>query len=274
MRERVKAVTRDGGLGGAMAEFDGIRIIGIDCATDDRKVAVAVGTLSENCALVDNVRVCGGRAGRAIDVVCQTVRAGTKTLLALDAPLGWPITLGKALAEHRAGQPIVADSNHLFRRETDRIVKQIIGQQPLDVGADRIARTAHRALMLIKEIGERIGTAVNLAWAPSDIGILSAIEVYPAATLKARGIPARQYKQSEQREARRALISRITEICTLPTDTESLESCADAIDAAVCVVAGVDFLLDRCIAPTDLSTARREGWIWVARPNQNPPNSI
>jgi len=36
-----------------------------------------------------------------------------------------------------------------------------------------------------------------------------------------------------------------------------------ALDAALCVCAGLDFLAGDVVRPKDLSSAKREGWIWV-----------
>jgi hypothetical protein len=38
---------------------------------------------------------------------------------------------------------------------------------------------------------------------------------------------------------------------------------ADAFDSVVCLLAAADFIRGLCYAPPDLTTARREGWIWV-----------
>ena len=43
-----------------------------------------------------------------------------------------------------------------------------------------------------------------------------------------------------------------------------LTSNADALDAAVCVLAGRDFIRGHALSPPDLDEAKREGWIWVA----------
>ena len=42
---------------------------------------------------------------------------------------------------------------------------------------------------------------------------------------------------------------------------------ADVLDAALCVVAALDFLSGEGMPPDEPKVARREGWIWVRRPN-------
>jgi hypothetical protein len=42
---------------------------------------------------------------------------------------------------------------------------------------------------------------------------------------------------------------------------------ADALDAAVCVVAAGDFLAGSTMPPEDLALAPREGWIWARAKN-------
>ena len=43
-----------------------------------------------------------------------------------------------------------------------------------------------------------------------------------------------------------------------------LPASADALDALVCVLAAADFMRGRAGPPSDLETARQEGWIWTA----------
>jgi hypothetical protein len=40
-----------------------------------------------------------------------------------------------------------------------------------------------------------------------------------------------------------------------------------AFDAAVCVLAAMDFLTAEVFEPSDPDTARQEGWIWVRKPH-------
>lgn len=70
----------------------------------------------------------------------------------MDAPLGWPRPLGPALSDHRAGEPIDPPADTLFHRETDGVVHRTVGKRPMEVGADRIARTARSAVELIGEL--------------------------------------------------------------------------------------------------------------------------
>src|SRR5262245_54695992 len=173
-----------------------MNIIGIDCATQDKKVGVALGRLTPTHLEVLDVYDPHRGSDSILEYLVKSFVLGEPTLLALDAPLGWPAKLGPALVEHTAGDHIALEANKLFRRRTDACIKEKLDRQSLDVGADRIARTAHSALKLLKDLAERLSTRIPLAWNPQITGI-AAIEVYPAATLAAYGIPARAYKPAE-----------------------------------------------------------------------------
>ena len=167
------------------------QLIGVDCAVNRKDVGVAYGTCSNGRCTIERLVVAHkDPAG----LISKAVRRHSCTLLALDSPLGWPERLGRALSQHEAAVPIKADPNLLFRRETDRFIRQTIGKQPLDVGADRIARTAVASLQLIADVASRIESPVPLAWSPKLDGLISSIEVYPAATLEVHGLSSRGYK--------------------------------------------------------------------------------
>ncbi|MGH3056148.1 MAG: DUF429 domain-containing protein, partial [Gaiellaceae bacterium] len=167
------------------------------------------------------------------------------------------------LSKHRAGEELATDANTMFRRSTDRFIQQKVGKTPLDVGADRIARTAHSALSLLGELRRRLRRELPLAWSPDCPGQIAAIEVYPAATLVSHAINASGYKKSRNIAERDAIIHDLTSHLSLPQDTSSLRENADALDAVVCLLAGADFLRGRAMPPPDEAVAKREGWIWV-----------
>jgi len=239
-------------------------LIGIDCAVQPQNIGLAWGIFDEGKTSLEQVLL-GSQGVSIAEIVAGWLEGFRSALLALDAPLGWPETLGAALHDHQAGQPIRGDPNDLFRRETDLFVKHMTGKQPLDVGADRIARTAQAALKLLDEIRVLIGKPIPLAWqagAPTEV---QAIEVYPAATLIVHGMHLRGYKLKDGREARQQIINNLGSQIDLLADTALLEESADALDAALCLLAGVDFLRGQVYAPEDLTLARKEGWIWVRK---------
>jgi hypothetical protein len=242
-------------------------VIGIDCSTGARKVGIARAIEASHGWDILNVTACSADR-RPVDVVAEWIDAAPgKVLLALDAPLGWPIALGRSLVDHRAGAVIDVPANKLFRRATDEFVRQELSKQSLDVGADRIARTAHWTLAFLGELRQAAGERIPLAWTPTPEERVTAIEVYPAASLKARGIATGSYKKSAAIEDRRSIVARLGADLRIPGDNPFALG-DDEVDALVCVLAGVDFLAGRAAPPPDMALAQSEGWIWVALPGQ------
>ena len=165
-----------------------VTLIGVDCATDPGKVGLALGIWQDHRAQIVEARL-GDRAKPLAQTIAGWIPVGRPTLIAMDAPLGWPAKMGQALLSHTAGDPIEVCRDDLFRRTTDRVVQRRLGRRPLDVGADRIARTAHAALQLLQELRAIAEHPIPLAWDRRAKSI-SAIEVYPAATLTAYDIQA------------------------------------------------------------------------------------
>lgn len=204
---------------------------------------------------------------RANSVLEQVARWISDTegpvLIAIDAPLGWPCSMGEALAGHRAGEEVMAKPNELFRRATDRHIQARLGKTPLDVGADRIARTAHVALRLLGGLRSRLSHEIPLAWDPHDMGKLSVIEVYPAATLLTHRIRFKGYKKRGDGPERCEIVTALAQDLVLEMDVALLETNADALDAVVCVLAASDFLSGTAHPPEDAESAVKEGWIWA-----------
>lgn len=173
-----------------------LSIIGIDCATQANKVGLAHGYLSDGKLIVDKL-VKPAKNQSVAEIVSSWIVPGSTQLLAIDAPLGWPVSLGQELFNHVAGGILNTEANTLFRRDTDRFIKEKTGKLPLDVGADRIARTAHTALQLLNTITMLTGAKVDLAWSPELNPGCWAIETYPAATLKMSSIRFQGYKGPE-----------------------------------------------------------------------------
>lgn len=245
------------------AGMDGWRVIGIDCAVDPVNVGVAVGEIEGDCVVVRAATQCAKTRGVA-ETACAYAEGAAHVLFALDAPLGWPEALGRTLADHRAGQPIVSVGHMLFRRRTDDIVAREVKHQPLDVGANLIARTAAAALSDLEAIRSRFGAPIPLAWEVPPAANIAAIEVYPAATLRQLGVAPSAYKKPKEAANRLRMIENLAAVADLSAIHDVAAQHADAFDAAVCVIAGFDFLLGRCRPPAgdERELARHEGWIW------------
>ncbi|MGH9459750.1 MAG: DUF429 domain-containing protein [Vicinamibacteria bacterium] len=141
-------------------------------------------------------------------------------------------------------------------------IQRTLGKTPLDVGADRIARTAHAALRLLGEIRKELALPIPLAWSLPPQGV-AAIEVYPAATLLAHAVRASGYKRSTQVEARQEILAALARTMAIRAQASLLETSADALDAVVCLLAAKDFLDGRAVGPTGRELAEIEGWIWA-----------
>ena len=238
-------------------------LIGVDCACDPKNIGIARAEYrAGEKARVTHVE-CGAQVPSVADTLAGWLGNAAHAILALDAPLGWPAALGAALHEHRAGDVLTADSNALFRRKTDIDIRGRFRKTPLEVGADRIARTAHAALSLLDEARRRTGHPIPLAWQPGIVEEVCAIEVYPAGTLLAYEMPAKGYKKSDQRTVREEILQCLEQRLCLPANCDPLLDDADCLDAVVCLLAGVDFLQGKAVPPTDTERAHKEGWIWV-----------
>jgi predicted RNase H-like nuclease len=242
-----------------------LTLIGIDCATDPARVGLARGRWQAGKVRIEAVSR-GSEARPPAAQVVEWIGESASVLLAIDAPLGWPVPLAEGLAGHRAGAALDETANALFRRATDRDVRLRLGKQPLDVGADRIARTAHAALALMQAVREATGRPLDLAWTSRPASGLTAIEVYPAGTLRAHALPDRGYKRPGERARRAELVAALATRTELVIDPEPMLDDADQLDAALCLLAAADFLTGRAPGPEDPARARREGWIWVADP--------
>ena len=226
-------------------------LLGIDCATQPRKTGIALGELLDGVVRIERCAI-GSKSQTPAMIAGEWLRNQDEVLIALDAPLGWPRALGESLHGHRAGAPIGANSNQLFRRAADALIKQHLGKLPLEVGANFIARTAASALVLLDCIRRETGRAIPLAWAPDESEPWRVIEVYPAATRIAHAAPDVG-----------GSLNGMAGLLDCSAVTPAVRASKDAADACVCALAAADFLQGRAIGPTDTETALIEGWIWA-----------
>ena len=87
------------------------RIIGIDCATEGAKTGLVLAVLDNGELRIDQATVGRRRCPRSI-VLEWLTDSDDATLLAIDAPLGWPEPLVTSLTSHTAGARIAAPARY------------------------------------------------------------------------------------------------------------------------------------------------------------------
>ncbi len=78
-------------------------VIGVDCATQANRTGVAYAEFTDSGTQLTEADLGGPDL---LERLSDWLQRGPRTLLALDAPLGWPEGLGAELSKHRPGQII------------------------------------------------------------------------------------------------------------------------------------------------------------------------
>lgn len=240
-----------------------MNIIGLDCAAQHNKIGLVKAEFVEDKLTIKDAKV------GLTDIHPALIEwiADGPCLLCIDAPLGWPKPMVDLLGGHTASQALYNDGNAFFRRETDLHIKRVYNKNPLDIGADRIARVALSALKIIDKLRQS-KVKLPLLWSPQELRHSGLIEVYPAATIISHGLSAVGYKgkKAEKIAARRKLFEILRKDIHLCISPNYFIDNEDVFDAFVCALAGLDFIKGRTIAPNHQETAYQEGWIWVKSP--------
>lgn len=243
-------------------------IIGIDCATKEANTGLALGSVHDERISIIEVTT-GSKSKTSADTISNWLSNNRPALLAFDAPLGWPTEFSRQLITHVAGESLRPEPGFLFSREADRVVRNALQKKPLEVGANYIARTAYSALKLLNNLRQKTGLKIPLTWEMGKIEDTCAIEVYPAGTLQARKLKGPKKDDRYAGNTRNELLKQLHIDISLKSIRKIVAENSDAFDAVICVLAGSDFLLGKCIPiPADkVEQARKEGWIWVKSPD-------
>ena len=75
-----------------------------------------------------------------------------------------------------------------------------------------------------------------------------------------------KYKKKGAVEVRKKLFELLKTHLKFEIDEGQVIESSDSIDAAICVLAGYDFLMKSCIPPKDREMAQKEGWVWIRHP--------
>jgi len=186
-------------------------------------------------------------------------------IMGIDSPLGWPAGFGLSLKDHIAGNNINIDATSFFERETDKFIYKTFKKKPLEVSADRIARTAYYTLNRINTINNKIATKYEILWNHNNPLSKGFIEVYPAATLLANEIEIKGYKDNKNCRERilEELKSKYNFVITQNIDITTIDH---DFDAFICCLAIHDFIQRNVYFPDNqINKYKTEGWIWTKR---------
>jgi len=236
--------------------------VGVDLAAEAAGTAVARLRWTGTGAVAVTDLVVGADDAAVLTALQEADRAG------LDCPFGWPEPFVEMLLAHRDGRLRGPDGisglawrRTLSRRATDLACEQVTGVRPLSVSADRIAAVAMRGAGLLGALAAK-GRPVDRA------GGGTVVECYPAAALRAWGLPHQSYKRASGTAGLNRLVNGL--LAAVPSlDLGGLEkavrSSDDAFDALVCaLVARAASLRAVTTPPSGLQrVAEREGWIAV-----------
>ena len=246
-----------------------INILGIDCASQLKNTGFSIGIYKKGQLIIKDALV-GSKFFSLEDVVLKWFNPYEINLIAIDAPLGWPMDMALNLNNHFAGQLLDIEANQMFRRETDRFVKRKTNKQPLDVGADKIARAALAGLKLIGDISSIIKEPIPLAWEPLEIQPVSVIEVYPSLTLFMHAIISKGYKKKENQLEREEIISQLEHHIDLQKNKDIMLFDVNVLDSVVCLLSALDFINGNVELPENYELAKKEGWIWFKKDEEHP----
>lgn len=182
-------------------------------------------------------------------------------IVGIDAPFGWPLDFVAAVTDWPHESWTKAHRDRLRFRETDRMIKQRFGIDPLSVSTDRIALPAMRAMSLLRRFGvtDRSGDG-------------RFFEVYPAATLVSWSLSRLGYKDVEFVPARRRILRSIRRQLPWLVCSDAYQTSSDALDALLASLTARLCGEGRTTRPsrTQSARARKEGWIHVPEPDQWP----
>lgn len=238
-----------------------MRTLGVDLAAATKKTAAAVVEWGDGAARLRHLSL-GVDDGEIVRLFAASELTG------IDCPVGWPDAFLPFIAGHLAGdaQPVldhdgIEGRRLLAYRDTDRFVTARTGLIPLSVSADRLAHPAMRCAVIQAKIARDHGLQ-------SRDGSGRLAEVYPAASLKSWGLPARGYKGRGGAETQRLgelldALTRAAPWLDLAGHDEQLAGSDDLFDALIASLTARAVALGSTLRPDagHARAARTEGWI-------------
>jgi len=239
-----------------------MKIIGFDSAVQESNIGLVL------CNYLNGVITIEDKKDSKLTSEEQIIKWSTTNeliIMGVDSPLGWPKYFGSSLKEHIAGNQIDSDPVSFFERTTDKFIYKTFKKKPLEVSADRIARTAYYTLNRLNYINKNIEKKYEILWNPNNILINGFIEVYPAATLIANDIIIKGYKDNKSCRERIIHELKLKYQFNLNPDINIINTDHD-FDAFICCLAVHDFIQQNVYFPiNEVDIYKTEGWIWTKK---------
>ena len=209
------------------------------------------------------------------DQLLEVLSTWDYAVASVDVPFGWPDAFTSVVASHMQG-PLASvpapgtGEAHSWRvrsvalRATDAFVYDLYGVRPMAIGFDKLGATAAAWALIESALGKQ---GISRSGKPRSKRRI--VETYPAAQLKAWGVPAAKLSPEQLEELAKQHEVRIG------GHHHDLATSADLRDAFVCALTATLIAPQdaHCHAMTDKPNgkqANREGVIWLHDPKFKP----
>jgi predicted nuclease with RNAse H fold len=235
------------------------RFVGVDLAATPQKTGVCV---LEGSTVVSILR---GSTSEGTHPDWITPYCAGADVVAVDVPFGWPKPFTEALAGYLVGDRMGLDKNRYRLRKTDFWIKENFPPlNPISVSTDKIGVTAIVGTLLLNALSSDFALSPTESQADRSV-----IEVYPAVSLLAWGLPFRGYKNGEEASRmRRAILRKLQHEFGLDLaerQSEVLAASEHCLDALIAALTAQEYARGAVFAPEDPQddTLKTEGWIWA-----------
>ena len=238
-----------------------VKLVGIDLSTNPRDCGI--------CILEGDTVAHVSRGTAAFEHPDWLVsHCSGSEVVAVDVPFGWPELFVAALADYEVGAALDRDRKRYRYRATDVWITKNLPQElsrsvrppiPLSVSTDKLGATAMVGTILLAALADEFLLSPRKGGEPRSV-----IEVYPAVSLWAWGLPHRNLDTSAILETLRAAFH----LTILEENRYKLLASRHCLDALMAALTAREYADRNTFDPPQHvpdDTLKVEGWIRVPR---------
>jgi predicted nuclease with RNAse H fold len=236
-----------------------VKLVGIDLSTNPRDCGI--------CIFEGNTVVHVGWGKAAFEHPDWLVsHCSGSEVVAVDAPFGWPELFVAALADYEVGAALERDRKRYRYRTTDvwitenlpkKLLRNVRPPIPLSVSTDKLGATAMVGTILLAALADEFLISPHKGGKPRSV-----IEVYPAVSLWAWGLPHRDLDAAATLETLQAAFHLVIS----EADKHRLLGSRHCLDALVAALTAREYAGHNTFDPPEHipdDTLKVEGWIRV-----------